>query len=316
MTEDDCLIVDIDPPAVKNWRTYACFGRLVAIECDLPGFDAVVAGVPDLTVHWQVSEQSIAELEHERLAGTIGLVSFVGMDQAIFYIRGGREISVHVYDGGSTELAKAFLTGPAFGAAFLQSGMCPFHASAITHRGRGWIFGGRSGVGKSTTAVAMSLLDDMSIVADDLCCVDQAATDFQLCGGIRRAKLLPRSLSLLGSTLSVAGVERLDAIKYHVEPKDGSPRGKLPLAGIVLLEAGEGKSDISLCAVGGVEAFQGVSELLYWPEIPGLAVQSENVIRFVAELVEQVPVYRFRRPQGDGERLLGLCLLEQLIRSN
>lgn len=92
-----------------------------------------------------------------------------------FRITGGREIVVDPTPGADPGLLRLWLTGKLMAQLLRQRGCLPLHASGVAIEGRGVLFLGESGAGKSTTAAAFYARGH-GVLADDVGAV-RAARD-------------------------------------------------------------------------------------------------------------------------------------------
>lgn len=89
---------------------------------------------------------------------------------AKYYISHGKEIIIERDPGAKDDAVRVFLFGSALGTIFLQRGLLPLHGTGIEVNGKGVIFLGHSGRGKSTLAAIFSKRG-YKILADDICVV-------------------------------------------------------------------------------------------------------------------------------------------------
>lgn len=90
-----------------------------------------------------------------------------------FHVKNGNSITIEPVATADEKTIRLFLLGTAFGALLMQRGILPIHGSAIALDGRGIIFTGASGAGKSSLLAAFRqqganfLTDDVAAISMD-----------------------------------------------------------------------------------------------------------------------------------------------------
>lgn len=130
------------------------------------------------------------------------------------------------------------LTGPVFGFLLLLRGMTPLHASAVSHNDEAIVFCGASGMGKSTTAAALTH-HGCRLMTDDIAALYYIDGRLHLAPAHPRVRLLDNAVeALYGSDL--AGLPLTpDGRKRYFNINDGDVRAfedrTLPIRRIFLL---------------------------------------------------------------------------------
>jgi hypothetical protein len=96
-----------------------------------------------------------------------------------FRIKGGREIVVDPLAGADPSLVRAFVAGKLMAYLMRQRGCLPLHASGVAIGGKGVLFLGERGAGKSTAAAAFYARGHR-VVADDVGAVRAAGNGVEL----------------------------------------------------------------------------------------------------------------------------------------
>jgi hypothetical protein len=213
----------------------------------------------------------------------------------------GRHLRVY---WGAGELSSAdenwLIVG--WGAALLalQQGFAVLHASCVAVAGRTFALVGRSGAGKSTTAVALSQSGHALLVDD----VTVMSTQFE--SPQARPFVFPfeRPVNLTQNSLNLLGIPQAAWKQMVANPQKGAvsvPTANLqpqPLDAIVVLDESSGSDDLQVSRLSTMSAF---NVLLEHAGREGAAPQilgQDTFQRFVAHTVRTVPVMTITRPRG------------------
>ncbi len=217
-------------------------------------------------------------------------------DVGRFEVSAGKQIAVE-RTGTDDHLLRLYLLGSALGALWHQRGQLPLHAGAVVLGGSAWAFVGDSGAGKSSLVTALAELSGAAYLCDDVCILDLPATGEAVAWpGLARVRASPE----LCAALQLDGLARLATQdpygKLALAPPWPRPETALPLAGVVVLEAGEGR-DPTLERLTGGAALTAAIEHTYRPEYLPAAARIRHFEQCAA-LIRRVPVYSLRRRWG------------------
>ena len=196
---------------------------------------------------------------------------------------------------------RVLLLGPVLGLLCYLRGLLPLHASAVRIGNKVVALAGRSGIGKSTLAAALSQRGHF-IIAEDVCPIDVADQLPVVLPTFRALKLHAATLTMLG--FGTQGLPRLQfgAKKYHLllnRPFDPTP---LTLDIVYLVEDALPGLDDNFLPVTGAKAFERLSAKIYRPEFGQLLLTKPALFGKVARLAERVAVRRLIRTR-DATRL-------------
>lgn len=234
-------------------------------------------------------------------AGQQAVLSWRGI--GAFEVLNGNRILADPVEGVDERLFRLFLYSGPLAVLLYQRGRALLHASAVSINRRAAVFIGSPGLGKSTTAAALSARGH-GLLADDLTAIDLDGARPTTAPVLRQLRLLPDSLRALGHR-----AEDLDKINPKEEKRIMEMPAPLSAAAevgrIFLLAEGDAPAIEPLCPQDslieitrhsyGVRAFQ--------------PLDPANHFRLAAKLVNSVPVRRLYRSRS----LAGLDVVTQLV---
>lgn len=156
---------------MKETHIYKAYGLLFSSELLIPEL-LEAEGTPDVVIKLGIVPDSLsnpvgvgARFQATPQEFLLRLIKIAG-----FYVTGGNEITVEPWGVDNDLNIRLFLLGSVFGALLQQRGYLVLHGSSIEINGKGVLFTGVSGIGKSTLAAAFQnkgykvLTDDVSAV--------------------------------------------------------------------------------------------------------------------------------------------------------
>ena len=177
---------------------YRAYGLSIRSDLPLPELDPDAAEQPDLTIRLgkaglplpRASPDAVYEFGEDRQ-----YVAWPGV--AAFLIRGTSTIDIEPAPGVSEPLLNLPLLGPIMALLLHLRGLLVLHASAVDLGGRGAVFLGKKGAGKSTT-VAAFIARGHRLLADDVLAFDfPAAAEPCILPGFPQLKLVNDAASRL-----------------------------------------------------------------------------------------------------------------------
>ncbi|MGC9375047.1 MAG: hypothetical protein ACP5DQ_08415 [Bacteroidales bacterium] len=212
---------------------------------------------------------------------------------AKFYIKNGNEIIVEPFKQEVDKEVRLFLLGSAFGALFLQRGLLPIHGSAIRFGHSTSIFTGLSGAGKSSIA-AWFVQQGYQILADDISVINHL---LQVEPGFPGMKIWKDVLEKLGiSTDSLSSI-RPDIQKYKYGVESNFCTQSLPVKNIFIIYP-KNTPGFESEELSGIEKFNALKNNTFrYRFVEGLQKQQEHFM-VINQLIQQVKVYRIKRPQA------------------
>jgi hypothetical protein len=162
---------------VTNKHHYQVFGLHVVADIILPELMKAISplAVPQVSIHLGKVPTAIADhiLKTDSYQAAKGKFLFLVPGVAKYYVADGNSIMVEPDKQAEEYSVRLFLLGTSFGALLMQRGILPLHGSAVVAGGRGVVFTGMSGAGKSSLLAAFRkrgypfLTDDVVAVTVD-----------------------------------------------------------------------------------------------------------------------------------------------------
>ncbi|MER9327916.1 serine kinase [Mesorhizobium sp. M0488] len=305
MPRTEPLAAGVDPPPphggpVRERRFYGAYGLTIASEVSLPELEPVEPAAADILITVGAIDMpkpgtdaaTIFRFEQDR--------QYLAWDAVgAFLISDGSRIEVEPAPGVDDTLIAFPLLGPVMALLLHQRGLLVLHASAISVSGRGAIFMGDKGAGKSTTASAMiraghDLLTD-DVVALDLTDPDQP----MIVPGFPQIKLAADA----AAAISLGHVQVRPQVHPAIDKAQHRLHGafsgaKVPAARIYILERG-GKAEITpLPTIAALPALIKFSYVTRFGRaaLPGYFAAMH--LRQCARLADHVGVCRLEVPAG------------------
>lgn len=221
---------------------------------------------------------------------------------ARFHVTDGTNIVVELW--GDITAAQPFLLGSVLGGLLYQRGLVPMHGSVVRLGDRAYAFVGPSGVGKSTLAAALCRRGGR-LVSDDICAVRYDRGQAFVMPGAPRQNLWPDSLERLGESAheTFRFVPTLD--KRTIRPRRTHDGGRLPLAGVFVLEARD-VATVDCRPVSGRSRFFLYERNLYRPSFARGLLGTAGVFGVTTQLAQTLPLTMVTRPRH-GFQLDALC---------
>jgi hypothetical protein len=217
----------------------------------------------------------------------------------------GREVIIDRVAGAEDEEIRTFLLGTVLGAVLYQRGMVPFHASAVRTAQGAVLFGGRSGMGKSTLAAALARRGH-PVLADDVAAVTTAPDGAPvLVPGSSELRLWSDSLSRLGIPTEALHRVRPELQKHIWRPDACQAAGPVPMIAYYHLER-HNEPAVVLTPVQGMERIRVLRTEIYRAALSRSLANPATVFSVTTALGRTAHVVRIRRPNHP-------YLLDQLV---
>jgi hypothetical protein len=297
-----------DPSARPlNTVIYRLFGLTVISELVLPELP-LARGNADVFIQYGKAplELDNAMLKQENCQAAPSQLLFNVPAAGRFYVKNGNTITIEPVATADEKTIRLFLLGTAFGALLMQRGILPIHGSAISIDGRGMIFTGASGAGKSSLLAAFRQ-QGASFLTDDVAAVkiDPDGTPW-LYPAYPQQKLWRDSADTL--ELSLEGHSRLlpEMDKYSIASAEGFSTTAVELAAIFELQPTP-CADVSIHTLDKGDTLSVLILNTYRPWlVQGMGLKA-NHFRQCAKLSTRINGFRLIRT-------LGIFSLEEQVR--
>lgn len=159
----------------KRKFIYFAFGLVLSSEVELPGLieceqpadvDIIFGKVPRNIENPDLRRPKL-QISRREILFRLG--------RTRFYIKDGSQVIIEAGRKPNLDLIRSCLTGPAIAVVLYQRGFIPIHGSCVVIDGKGVIFTGDSGAGKSSLCFAFSrrqhefLSDEITVLSIDDC---------------------------------------------------------------------------------------------------------------------------------------------------
>ena len=216
---------------------------------------------------------------------------------ATYWMQDGNLISIELCHGADLPMAKQYLLGSCLGMIMLQRNMIAIHGGTIVFDGKGVIFTGDRGAGKSTITSALRL-KGYPFVADDVSSIEVGQRHF-IHPGFPQQKLCQDAMYQLGYKLDEFKTLMSDTqMKYLIPAHESFVYHKVPLHGIVELKVIDDIHEIQVELLKGQEKLMTIYGNIYRIEMKQFAGVNPEYFKKCVEIAKEIPVYRISRPKG------------------
>lgn len=275
--------------------TYVAYGLGFRSSLELPELASAAAGAGAVEIRYGPVARAGARataLDYRVRRFPRGL-AFIWEDVGALAVSRGRLIRLDPVPGADERLLRLAVLGPGLGTLLRQRGELALHGSAVVVSGRGALFIGQSGWGKSTLAAALYgrghavLADDMALLALD---GDLPA----VVPGYPQLRLWPDALGALG--IDSRPLPRLHPRleKRGLPVPRGFPAAPVPLQRIYVLAEGPGAA---IEPIPPREAFLELVRHTYGARLLGPA-GAESQFPRVARVAREVSIRRLASDRG------------------
>jgi len=220
--------------------TYRAYDLVFSSELLIPELE-IAEGSPDVDIRLGKVPDALEAPQGKGLRFQATSKEFLLRLEGVagFYIANGNAIMIEPYTDVRAPEIRVFLLGSVFCALLQQRGYLALHGSAVEVCGKGLLFTGKRGAGKSTLAAAFHD-KGYRVLTDDVCAIrfDEDGAP-RIVPGFPGLKLWKDAAEKLGK--SVDGLARVsnDIEKYRVGAEEGYSKTAATLANVYILESHE-----------------------------------------------------------------------------
>lgn len=218
-------------------------------------------------------------------------------DIGTFHIKEGSLIEIDYTEDKDLQLIKAYLLGTAFSCIMAQREQVTIHGGTIVINHKALIFTGDSGAGKSTLTTTLRsqgygfLTDDVSVTKLN------TLNQFIVQPAYPQQKLCRDTMAQMGYTLNNYMKIDEERDKYLLPVEDQFIAEPIPLGGIVEISIGTG-DHVELTKIKGKEKLSILFRNIYRQDIWHYLPMPTHYFKQCMLLVQQVPIYKLKRPNG------------------
>jgi len=283
---------------MKDNYCYYAYGLTIKAELPLPELERR-EGQEDVLIRYgnvpQSIEDAVVRMVRFEAAPDHFLLKVDGI--ARYYVREGKEIIIEPACGAREEDIRLFLLGSVFAALMHQRQILVMHGSAIGVNGKGVIFTGVSGVGKSTLAAAL-FQKGYHILTDDVCAVKALGSETpQIIPAFPRLKLWADAAEKLGTDIGSLPRIREKLDKYGLKVEKSFQQQPLPLKSIYIL-SNRDQEGVSITPLAKLNKLEALIKNTY--RFRFLEGQGGKPLHFqqCVEVAKAAKIYQVVRPKG------------------
>ena len=276
------------------------FGLLITSDIRLPIHQAPTASISDINITKGTPPLSLNQVSAKGALfesnSSEYLLKVPGTGD--FHISNGKDIIYHMTDPELTNNVVTHILASCMAAVLHQRGDIVLHASGIIINGGVILFGGPSGVGKSTAATMMSK-SGYPLISDDVTVLRKEGNSYKAWPGYPFSRLWQDSLQNLD--ISSVGLETsIKSKNKYIVP---SEKKNFPCdlnVGVkvnsLLLITLNGSDTYSLQQIKAGQAIIAVSEIIFRKKMCIATNGSDYFFQQLTSLAKYLDIYEFNRP--------------------
>lgn len=216
---------------------------------------------------------------------------------AIYHIYNGDTVVIEPYEKASFKTIKLYILGSVLGLTLLQRNMVAIHGGGIVINGKGCIFTGEKGAGKSTISTALRQ-KGYKFISDDVCSINIGKTK-TINHGFAYQKLCEDAMVKLGYDIDQYEQFRgdLNVNKYLVPAFDEFTKEEAPLEAIFELTVGD-VDKVEIEEIIGVQKMNKILQNIFRVEMLIYCGGINNIyFKKCLEIAKSTKLYKITRPK-------------------
>ena len=295
---------------------YRVYGLNIESKIEVPEFEVIDSNSDiDVKLYFGVVNEKIINLitQGHRAKYEKQDMWFYIEDVAIFHIYNGDTVVIEPMGDKNNKMIKLYIMGSVMGMILLQRNMVAIHGGGIVIDGKGCIFTGQKGAGKSTITTALRK-KGYKFIADDVCSINIGETN-TINYGFGYQKLCEDAMEKLGYSLDEYEPFRgdLNVNKYIVPAFDEFTKEELPLEAVFELVVGD-VDEVVIEEVLGANKVNKLIENVFRIEMLRYSGGIEPVyFKKCLDIVKSTKIYKITRPKDVFSVDKQISLVEDII---
>lgn len=279
---------------------YRVYGVNIESTIEVPEFEVIDSNSEiDVKLSFGVVNEEIIDLitQGHRAKYEKQDMWFYIEDVAIFHIYNGDTVTIEPMGDKNNKMIKLYIMGSVMGMILLQRNMVAIHGGGIVIDGKGCIFTGQKGAGKSTITTALRK-KGYKFIADDVCSINIGETN-TIHHGFGYQKLCEDAMEKLGYNLDEFEPFRgdLNVNKYIVPAFDEFTKEEVPLEAVFELAVGD-LDEVKIEEVLGANKMNKLIENVFRIEMLRYAGGMEpKYFKQCLDIAKSTKMYRITRPK-------------------
>ncbi|MDD2747078.1 MAG: hypothetical protein PHG39_05940 [Acidithiobacillus ferrooxidans] len=221
-----------------------------------------------------------------------------------FRILAGKRIDYMPNPDVDPRLIQSLIASMGYSLLICQRGELPIHGSGVIapNETRATIICASSGIGKSTTTAALSLMG-WAVIADDICRMSlesdiDGEPEMIVHRGYTDLRLTPSACDLLDINTTPLSWENQRCEKFFFRPDIIAPKMSYPVERIIILHRPAHTLAMEWGKCSGDVAIEALARNIYYTEIGTQILDRERVSLYMKYLAANIPVYVLFVPEG------------------
>ena len=279
---------------------YRVYGVNIESKIEVPEFEVIDSNSDiDVKLSFGVVNEEIINLitQGHRAKYEKQDMWFYIEDVAIFHIYNGDTVTIEPMGDKNNKMIKLYIMGSVMGMILLQRNMVAIHGGGIVIDGKGCIFTGQKGAGKSTITTALRK-KGYKFIADDVCSINIGDIN-TIHHGFGYQKLCEDAMEKLGYNLNEFEPFRgdLNVNKYIVPAFDEFTKEEVPLEAVFELAVGD-VDEVKIEEILGANKMNKLIENVFRIEMLTYAGGMEpKYFKQCLDIAKSTKMYRITRPK-------------------